>query len=119
MASRAGGGVAQTTGQKPTSRTMVLPRGACVVGLKSNTLSNGPYLFTWTWKPAACRVWVACSTELPITYGTPTNCGPEDTLTTTVSPGRTSDMAAGSWPVMVPWGCWLLLSDCCCRFTPC
>ena len=73
----------------------MLPRGAATTGLKSNTLSNGPYLFAWTWKPAACRIWVACSTESPITYGTLTTCGPVDTLTTTVSPGRTSVLAAG------------------------
>ena len=34
---------------------MVLPRGAWLTGLKSNTLSNGPYVFTWTWNPAALQ----------------------------------------------------------------
>src|SRR5437016_6042529 len=59
-------------GQKPASRVMVLPRGAWPTGLKSNTLLNGPYLFTRTWNPAAWSSRVACSTDMPIGYGTAT-----------------------------------------------
>src|SRR6266436_4328955 len=105
--------------QKPTSRVMVLPRGAWLTGLKSNTLLNGPYLFTWTWNPAPCRTWVACSTDMPIGLGTLTSWGPVDTSTVTVSPGWKVAPAAGCWPVTVPGGSWLLGSCCCCSVTPC
>src|ERR1035437_542598 len=98
---------------------MVLPRGAWPTGLKSNTLSAGPYLFTWTWKPACWRVWVAWATGIPIGLGTLTSWGPVDTWTLMVSPGWKVEPAAGCCPVMVPAGCWLLLSGCCCSVTPC
>src|SRR5579859_5218806 len=74
-------------GQKPTSRVMVLPFGACPTGLKSKTLLKKPNLLTVTWNPALSRSWVASWTDMPIGSGTATSCGPVDTCTITVSPG--------------------------------
>jgi len=101
----------------PMSRVMVAPRGAWPSGLKSNTLLKRPYLFTLTWNPAPSSSRVACSTVMPIGFGTLTNWGPVDTRTVTVSPGWNVAPGPGCWLVMMPWACWLLESGCCRRFT--
>src|ERR1700761_2805167 len=96
---RHGSACRQAGGQKPTSRVMVLPRGAWPTGLKSNTLLLTKYLFTLTWNPASSSSLVAFCTVMPIGSGTLTSCGPVDTWTTTVWPG---------WNVAPPPGCWLI-----------
>src|SRR5579863_6968509 len=45
--------------------------------------------------------------------------GPVETFTTMVSPCWYSELAFGSCPVIVPCGCWLFWSGCCCRLAPC
>src|SRR6266700_708487 len=69
----------RTAGQKPTSRVMVLPRGASPTGLKSNTLLKKPNRFTLTWNPAFWSSVVASCTDMPIGSGTATSWGPVDT----------------------------------------
>ena len=60
-------------GQKPTSRVMVLPRGAWSTGLKSKTLLKKPNRCTLTWNPAFSISRVASCTDMPIGSGTGTS----------------------------------------------
>src|SRR5690242_8026369 len=60
-------------GQKPTSRVMVLPRGAWPTGLKSKTLLKKPNRCTLTWNPAFSISRVASCTDMPIGSGTGTS----------------------------------------------
>src|SRR5690242_8326494 len=62
-----------TAGQKPTSRVMVLPRGAWSTGLKSKTLLKKPNRCTLTWNPAFSISRVASCTDMPIGSGTGTS----------------------------------------------
>src|SRR6202049_1268670 len=65
---------------------------------------------TLTWKPSCFRVWVARSTDIPFTLGTPTVCGPFEMLMVITWPGVKAPPGAGDCWVIVPCG-WVLLAS--------